>query len=117
MNRASIFFGIFVLLIGLGTVFLLYSFPEGLNPEWPLWMAMFVPVLIMLGGLLIIAVELDHPLFSSFMLRVLPLCFLAIANWATFFTTHIHCVERSHFSDLQFSPGTQTKWSVETVCE
>lgn len=97
MNRAPIFFGIFVLFIGLGTGFLLYSFPEGLNPEWPLGMAMLVPVVIMLAGLHSIAAGLNHPVLSIALLRVLPLCFLAIANWAAFFTTHFHCVETISF--------------------
>lgn len=97
MNRAPILFGIFALLVGLGTGFLIYAFPEGLNPEWPLWMAMLVPVLMMLGGLHMIAAGLNCPRFSGIFLRALPLCFLAIANWAAFFTTHIHCVETISF--------------------
>jgi hypothetical protein len=97
MNRAPILFGIFTLLVGLGTGFLIYSFPEGLNPEWPFWMAMFVPGLFMLGGLHMIAVGLDYPRISIIILRALPVCFLAIANWAAFFTNHFHCVETISF--------------------
>jgi hypothetical protein len=97
MNRAPILFGIFTLFVGLGTGFLIYAFPEGLNPEWPLWMAMLVPGLIMLGGVHMIVAGLDCPRFSIVILRVLPVCFLAIANWTAFFTTHFHCVETISF--------------------
>ena len=60
MNHAQIAFGVFTLIVGVGIGYLMYTHPEGLNPSWPMGMAMLVPALFALGGLHIIAAGLDR---------------------------------------------------------
>lgn len=91
MNRAQISFGVFTLIVGVGIGYLMYTHPEGLNPSWPMWMAMLVPALFALGGLHIIAAGLDRPRLSAITLRAILVCLWAIINWAAFFTTGVQC--------------------------
>jgi len=91
VNRGAIPMGIIAVLVGLGTGYMMLTQPEGLNPEWPLWMALVAPLVFVLGGLLLIAHGLELPGFSSVMMAAVVLCLLAIANWAAFFTNHIQC--------------------------
>ena len=97
MNRALIAFGIFTLVVGVGIGYFMYTRPEGLNPEWPIWMALLVPAVFTLGGLHMIAAGLDQPRLSIAMLRGILFCFWAIVHWAAFFTTHIQCVATVSF--------------------
>lgn len=97
MNRALVAFGIFTLAVGVGIGYFMYTRPEGLNPEWPIWMALLVPAVFTLGGLHMIAAGLDQPRLSIFMLRGILFCFWAIVHWAAFFTTHIECVATVSF--------------------
>ena len=89
--------GVVALLVGLGTGFLILSHPEGLNPAWPLGMALLAPVVFFLAGLQIIATGLGCARFSGVLLAAIALCFLAIANFAAFFTTGFGCVETLSF--------------------
>src|SRR5262245_38772372 len=91
MNRAAIPFGIVAVLVGACTGYLMVEFPEGLNPAWPIGMALLVPAVFVLGGLLVIANGLGYPRSSGIMLTAVALCLLAIVNWAAFFTDHIQC--------------------------
>src|SRR5690349_20255467 len=91
MNRAQIAFGIVALIVRVGTGYFMCTHPEGLNPDWPLWMALIVPALFILGGLHIVADGLQQTRFSHIMVRFMLLCFGAIANWAAFFTTDVQC--------------------------
>jgi hypothetical protein len=91
MNRALAAFGLFAVIVGVGVGYLMYTQPEGLNPEWPLGMAMLAPALFVLGGLHMIAAGLNQTRLSIAMLRAILVCFWAILNWAAFFTTHIQC--------------------------
>jgi hypothetical protein len=75
--------------VGIG--YLMYTRPEGLNPEWPLGMALLVPAVFVLGGLLLIAEALSQARLSIAVIRTLLFCFVAIIHWAAFFTTHIQC--------------------------
>ena len=97
MDRAVIPFGIVALLIGLGSGYLIVEYPEGLNPAWPIWIALVVPIVFVLGGVLIVANGLGYPKFSGIMVTIVVLCLLAIVNWAAFFTSHIQCRETISF--------------------
>jgi hypothetical protein len=97
MDRTVIPLGIVAVLIGLGSGYAMVAYPEGLNPAWPIWMALVVPAVFVLGGLHIIANGLGYPKFSGTLLKIIALCFLAIANWAAFFTSHIQCREAISF--------------------
>ena len=97
MNRPLVAFGTVALIIGVGSGYFMYTQPEGLNPEWPIWMALLAPAVFTLGGLHMIAAGLDQPRLSIAMLRGILFCFWAIVHWAAFFTTHIQCVATVSF--------------------
>jgi hypothetical protein len=98
MNRgAQVAFGIFTLAFGVGMGYLIYTNPEGLNPAWPMGMAMLAPALFVFGGLHVIAAGLDQPRLSIAALRAILFCFWAILNWAAFFSTHIQCLATVSF--------------------
>lgn len=92
MNRPLIFFGLLTLAIGLGVGYMIYTHPEGLNPAWPLWMALFAPGVFVLGGLHLIAAGLGQPSLAVVMIRAILICFFAIIHWAAFFTTSVQCL-------------------------
>jgi hypothetical protein len=91
MNRAMVAFGLLAVIVGVGIGHLMYTHPEGLNPAWPLWMALLAPALFVLGGLHVIAAGLDQPRLSNAMIRAILVCFWAILHWAAFFTAHFQC--------------------------
>jgi hypothetical protein len=97
MERGLVFIGIVVLIVGLGCGYLIYAYPQGLNPAWPIWMAMLAPAVFILGGMHMIAAGLGRPGVAHAMVRAIVVCLLAIANWAAFFTTHIQCKETVSF--------------------
>jgi|SRR5215472_6912896 len=112
MDRAVIPLGIVAVLIGLGSAFAMIEYPEGLNPTWPIWIALLAPIVFVLGGLHIIANGLGYPRFSGIMVTVVALCLLAIVNWAAFFTSHIHCREAISF----FGAAILERYPSEDVC-
>jgi hypothetical protein len=97
MERGLVFIGIVVLVVGLGCGYLIYAYPQGLNPAWPLWMAMLAPAVFILGGTHMVAAGLGRPGVAQATVRAIVVCLLAIANWAAFFTTHIQCKETVSF--------------------
>ena len=97
MDRALVAFGIVVLMIAAGTGYLMYTHPEGLNPAWPMWMAMLVPAAFALAGLHVIAAGLGQHRLSRAMLLAITFCLWAIVHWAAFFTPHIQCVATVSF--------------------
>jgi hypothetical protein len=100
MERSQFAFGIFTLIVGVAIGYFMYAYPEGLNPDWPLGMALVVPALFILGGLHIIADALNQTRFSHIMVRGMILGFGAIANWAAFFTTGVQCLATVSFLGL-----------------
>ena len=88
-----VLFGIIFLTVGLGVGYMMYTRPEGLNPEWPLWLAMFAPAAFAFGGLHLLGTGLGYPRFAIAMIQIILVCFWVIFNWAAFFTTHIQCVD------------------------
>ena len=80
MNRPLVAFGTVALIIGVGSGYFMYTQPEGLNPEWPIWMALLAPAVFTLGGLHMIAAGLDQPRLSIVMLRGILFCFWAIIH-------------------------------------
>ncbi|HTG35485.1 MAG TPA: hypothetical protein VLB76_21400 [Thermoanaerobaculia bacterium] len=97
MERGLVFIGIVTLIVGLGCGYLIYAYPQGLNPAWPIWMAMLAPAVFILGGMHMIAAGLGRPGFAHATVRAIVVCLLAIANWAAFFSTHIQCKETVSF--------------------
>ena len=97
VNRALVAFGIVTLIVGVGIGYLMSTHPEGLNPAWPLWMALIAPAVFVFGGLHVIATGLGQPRLSSAMLGAIAFCLWAIVNWAAFFTPHIQCLATISF--------------------
>jgi hypothetical protein len=91
MKGAQVACGLFTLIVGVGIGYFMYTNPEGLNPEWPIGMALLAPAVFVLGGVLIIADALQQTHLSIAMVRALLFCFWAIVHWAAFFTNHIQC--------------------------
>lgn len=97
VDRALVAFGIVTLLIGVGSGYFMYTRPEGLNPAWPVWLALLAPAVFVLGGLHMIAAGLRQPRLSNVMLRAIILCLWAIVHWAAFFTAGFQCVATLSF--------------------
>lgn len=97
MNRPMIAFGMLTLIVGVGIGYLMYTHPEGLNPAWPLGLALLAPAVFVLGGLHVIATGLNRPRLSSAMLLAVIVCLWAIIHWAAFFTPNIQCVATVSF--------------------
>lgn len=87
----KIAFGLFTLLVGVGISYLMYTHPEGINPEWPKALAFLAPSLFILGGVLIIADTLQLTRLAIVSIRAMLAVLWAIVHWAAFFTTHIQC--------------------------
>jgi hypothetical protein len=84
----AVAFGLVSLAVGVGTGYLMCAHPEGLNPQWPLWMALFAPASFAAAGMHLLAMGLGFPRLSAHMLAVVAVGILAVANFAAFFTTH-----------------------------
>ena len=97
MDRAGIPFGVVAILVGLGIGYLMFAFPESINPTYPIWIALLAPLAFAFGGLLIVAHALGYPSFSALATKALALCLLVIVNWAAFFASHIQCRETISF--------------------
>ena len=97
VNRPLIAMGIVFLAVGLGVGYLMITQPQGLNPSWPLGAALLAPAVFALGGLHMIASGLGYPSISALMLKAIMICFLAIANWAAFFTERVPCRQTVSF--------------------
>jgi hypothetical protein len=97
VNRALVAFGIVTLIVGVGIGYLMCTRPEGLNPAWPIGMALIAPAVFVFGGLHVIAAGLNQPRLSSSMLGAIAFCLWAIVNWAAFFTPHIQCLATVSF--------------------
>jgi hypothetical protein len=100
MDRPLIAFGFFVLLIGIGIGYLILAFPEGLNPEYPLAVALIVPLAAALGGMHMMAAGAGRPAIARHTIQAVALCLLAVVNWAAFFTTHVNCSQSLSFLGL-----------------
>ncbi len=91
--RAALLLGVVFLILGLGTGWLMISHPQGLNPSWPLGMALFALAAFTLCGLHLVAQGLGWSRLSGAMLKAIMICFLAIANWVAFFLARVPCVQ------------------------
>jgi hypothetical protein len=101
MNRGLIAFGIITLITGAWIGHLMYTHPEGLNPEWPLGMALIVPAVFVLGGLHLVAMGMGRPRLANAMLGAVVVFLWAIVNWAAFFTDHFECLATVSFLGVQ----------------
>jgi hypothetical protein len=95
-------FGFLFLIVGLGVGYMMYTQPEGLNPEWPLWLAMTAPAVFAFGGLHLLATGLGFPRLSIVMIQAILMAFFGIFNWAAFFTANIQCTESVSFLGIEF---------------
>lgn len=84
--------GVAVLLFGAGLGYLIYSHPEGLNPDWPRGVALIAPAGIAMGGLLMIGNAIQCPTLFRWAFLATLACFLGMANWAALFDTRTECV-------------------------
>jgi hypothetical protein len=83
--------GIILLVVGMGGGYLMWTHPEGLNPEWPLLAALLAPAVFVFGGLHLVAGALGYPRLAGATLGWIVVAFWGVANWAAFFTTHASC--------------------------
>ena len=97
MDRGLFAFGAVFLIVGVALGYFMVAYPEGLNPDWPIWAALLAPAAFALGGLHMMAEALRRPRLSGLMLRAILVCLWAIVNWAAFFSTHIDCAGRVSF--------------------
>ena len=100
MDRGHIGLGIVALVLGVGAGALMLARPEGLNPNWPMGMALLAPVAFVLAGMHMVASGLGYPRFSGAMLTLVVFVMWAIINWATFFTTQHGCVATLSFAGV-----------------
>jgi hypothetical protein len=94
-------FGLISLVVGLASGCLIYTHPEGLNPEWPMGMALLAVSVFAFAGLHMIAVGLGYPRVSGIIVQVLLVAFFGVFNWAAFFTTHIQCIDSLSFLGIE----------------
>lgn len=97
MNRVGIAVGVVAILIGLAIGSLMLVSPEGINPAYPIGIALLAPLAFVLGGSVVCAHALDGTTFVATMFKALALCLLVLVNWAAFFTSHIQCRETVSF--------------------
>jgi len=97
VNRPGIAIGVVAVLVGLALGSLMLASPQGINPAYPIWIAMLAPLAFVCGGLLICAHALGQPVFVAITFRALAFCLLVIVNWGAFFSDHIHCREALSF--------------------
>jgi len=100
MDRAPLGMGIVLLLLGLGIGALMLLMPEGLNPNWPMGMALLAPGAFVLAGLHMVGSGLGYPRFSGVMLALIAVALWVIVNWAAFFTTQHGCVATVSFGGV-----------------
>ncbi len=92
MDRAPVGIGVVALALGLGVGALMLLMPEGLNPNWPMGVALLAPGAFVLVGLHLVCSGLGYPRLSGAMLALIAMVLWAIANWAAFFTNQHGCV-------------------------
>ena len=90
-NILRILMGLIFTAVGLGVGWLMYAQPEGLNPQWPLWVAELAPAAFAVAGMFLVVTGAGLERLGAAMLRILLLCMLAIFNFAVFFTTPDQC--------------------------
>jgi hypothetical protein len=103
VNRGLVVFGIVALLVGVGAGYAMYAYPQGLNPDWPLWMALLAPAAFVFVGLHLVSSGLGYPRFSGATLTAIAICLGAIGNWAAFNASHVQCVEIVSFLGVEIS--------------
>ena len=74
LDRAFVPFGIIAVLVSMGSGYLIVEHLEGLNADWPIWVASVVPIVFILGGLFVLANGLGYAKLSAIVLTVFALC-------------------------------------------
>jgi hypothetical protein len=97
VNHAGIAIGVVAVLVGLTLGSLMLASPEGINPAYPVWIALLAPLAFVFGGFLICAHALGQSVFVAITFRAVAFCLLVIVNWGAFFSDHIHCREALSF--------------------
>lgn len=114
-----VLFGILALVTGFGIGAMMYAHPEGLNPSWPLWMAMVAAAVFVLGGVHMVAAGLGLPGIARATLGGAAVCLLAVANWAAFFTKNVQCVATLSFLGesvlTRYPSEAECRWSLRVL--
>ena len=106
MDRPLIGFGVLLLLLAIGVACLIVAHPEGLNPAYPLAVALLVPLAFALGGLHMVGAGAGRPAIARYTILAVALCLLAVVNWAAFFTPHVNCSLSLSFLGLKLLTRT-----------
>jgi hypothetical protein len=93
VNPGGLALGVVAMLMGLALGSWMLASPEGVNPAYPIWIALLAPLAFVLGGALACAHAVGRPAAVAITFKAFALCLLLIVNWAAFFTSHIHCRE------------------------
>jgi hypothetical protein len=94
-------FGLLFLIVGMGVGYTMYRQPEGLNPGWPLWLAMMAPALFAFGGLHLMATGFGFPRLSIVMIQAVLVAFFGIFNWIAFFAPPAQCTGSVSFLGIE----------------
>ena len=79
------------MVLGVGVGYWMYRSPEGLNPEWGLWIAEVVPAAFAIGGMFLVADAFGFRRLAVRLLQLLMWCMLLLAHWIAFFVTGAQC--------------------------
>lgn len=101
MDRPGVIFGIISIVVGLGVGYLMISFPENTNPNYPQWVASLAPLAFVLGGILACAHAFGAFRLVGLAFAGLGLCLLVLVNWGAFFSDTIRCRESVSFLGVE----------------
>jgi hypothetical protein len=107
-NVGQLGMGAVALLVGVGTGGLMLAYPEGLSPNWPIWVAMLAPAMFVLCGLHLLGTGLGYPRFGMLALRGILVGMLLMLHWYTFFTETMQCTAGLSFLGFEIlrqAPG------------
>ncbi len=99
-SRAGLAIGAVTMLVGLAAGYAMLAFPGNLSPDYPLGVALLVPVAFIACGLLACAHALGRPRGVAIALGALAACLWLVANWGAFFSSHLQCRETFSFLGL-----------------
>jgi hypothetical protein len=107
-NVVQLAMGTLSLLVGLGVGGLMLTQPEGLSPNWPIWIAMLAPSMFVLFGLHLLGTGLGYPRIGMLTVRALLVCMWGMLHWYTFFTETMQCTAGLSFLGFEIlrnAPG------------
>jgi hypothetical protein len=96
------------LLLGVGIGYWMFRQPEGLNPDWNIWVAELAPATFAMGGIYLISDALGYPRFAVRFLQAIMVAFLIMLNWYAFAVAEPTCTQAISFLGyeiLRQNPG------------